>query len=119
MMGQAAPSLDMPIVKGTSGVIAFGERDVRRARQKEYPCIRCARCLEACPLSLNPADLVAYAKKRRYAEMAGLHLLDCFECGSCSYVCPSHIPLAQHFRAAKRMFRRGEVGRGLTEEPRT
>ncbi len=108
MMGGAASSLDVPITKGTSGVVAFTERETAPlARRKEYPCIHCADCLAACPLFLNPSQLGLLAKKGEYARMAEeFHLMDCFECGCCSFVCPSHIPLVQHFRMAKAAVRK-------------
>ncbi|MBK8977401.1 MAG: electron transport complex subunit RsxC [Planctomycetes bacterium] len=108
MMGQAVSSLDIPITKGTTGIIAFTERETGRvAKVREYPCIRCGSCLEACPIFLNPSQLGLLARNGRYEEMAnGYHLLDCFECGSCTYVCPSHIPLVQHFRVAKKQVRK-------------
>ncbi len=103
MMGAAASSLDIPITKGTSGVVAFTERELApMARRKEYACIHCADCLSACPLFLNPSQLGLLAKKQEFQRMADEYsLMDCFECGCCSYVCPSHIPLVQHFRMAK------------------
>ncbi len=105
MMGQALPSLDIPITKGTSGFIAF--TDSQTAALPEYPCIHCAYCVEACPLFLNPSQLGLLARAGQYERMADeYHLLDCFECGSCSYVCPAHIPLVQRFRAAKTLVRK-------------
>ena len=105
MMGQALPSLDIPITKGTSGFIAFTE--AQTAAPIEYPCIHCAYCVDACPLFLNPSQLGLLAKNGHYEQMADeYHLLDCFECGSCSYVCPAHIPLVQRFRAAKGLVRK-------------
>jgi electron transport complex protein RnfC len=111
MMGPAASSLDIPIVKGTSGVVAFTERETGPLfRQREYPCIRCAACIEACPIFLNPSELGLLAKRGEVRRMADdHHLMDCFECGACSYVCPSHIPLVQHFRVAKAMIRRSDT----------
>lgn len=106
MMGSALPSLDIPITKGTSGFIAFTEAETAKVQQAEYPCIHCARCVDACPLMLNPAQLGLLAKNGRYQEMAAdYHLSDCFECGCCTYVCPSHIPLLQSFRGAKSVLR--------------
>lgn len=106
MMGTALSSLDVPITKGTSGFIAFTEEQTAKIHQPEYPCIHCARCLDACPLMLNPSQLGLLAKNVRYQEMADqYHLWDCFECGSCTYVCPSHIPLVQRFRGAKGVLR--------------
>jgi electron transport complex protein RnfC len=103
MMGQAVSSLDIPILKDTLGVIALTQRQTGRlAARKEYPCIRCASCLEACPLFLNPSQLGLLAQKQEYERMAAeFHLDTCFECGSCTYVCPSHIPLVHRFRVAK------------------
>jgi len=107
MMGQAASSLDIPITKGTSGVVAFGADESERTHQKVYPCIRCAYCVDACPIFLNPSDLGLLAQSEQYARMAEeFNLMDCFECGCCSFVCPSHIPLVQQFRFAKAMVRK-------------
>jgi len=110
MMGQAASSLDIPITKGTSGVVAYNATESRRTAQAELPCIRCAWCVDACPIFLNPSELGLYARRGDYAHMAAeLNLMDCFECGSCSFVCPAHIPLVQRFRAAKAALRRAEA----------
>ena len=73
----------------------------------EEKCSGCGRCVEACPLFLNPSKLGLLAKNAQYLEMADdYNLMDCFECGACSYVCPSHIPLVQYFRLAKKMVRK-------------
>jgi electron transport complex protein RnfC len=109
MMGQALPSLDIPITKGTSGFTAF--TSAQTAAPAEYPCIHCGYCVDACPLFLNPSQLGLLARSSQYERMTGeFHLMDCFECGSCSYVCPAHIPLVQRFRAAKAMVRKQQVG---------
>ena len=105
MMGQALPSLDIPITKGTSGFIAFSYAETTPPR--EYPCIHCGYCVDACPLFLNPSKLGLLARNGRHDEMVkDYNLMDCFECGSCSYVCPAHIPLVQYFRGAKTMVRK-------------
>jgi electron transport complex protein RnfC len=109
MMGPAVSNLDIPITKGTSGITAFTTAEIGEAtgHQKVYPCIHCARCVEVCPLFLNPSQLGLLAKNEEYEQMAaGFNLMDCFECGACSYVCPSHIPLVQYFRLAKKMVRK-------------
>jgi electron transport complex protein RnfC len=109
MMGQALPSLDIPITKGTSGFIAFTTRETAAA-PREFPCIHCGYCVDACPLFLNPSQLGLLARSGQYERMVkGFHLMDCFECGSCSYVCPAHIPLVQRFRAAKTMVRKQQA----------
>ncbi len=110
MMGAAAPSLDISITKGTSGVVAFTDTESDRTHQREYPCIRCGYCVDACPMFLNPQQLGILARNEEYARMAdGHHLMDCFECGSCSFVCPSHIPLVQRFRVAKAAVRKARA----------
>ena len=102
MMGMTISSLDVPVTKGTSGVLAFAKAQVTEEAQRTYACIKCGECLKVCPKFLNPSQLGLLAAKREYAEMAERYNLDrCFECGCCSYVCPSHIPLVQQFRVAK------------------
>ncbi|HXV75324.1 MAG TPA: electron transport complex subunit RsxC [Candidatus Polarisedimenticolaceae bacterium] len=102
MMGQAASSLDIPITKGTSGVVAYTGGEAERTHRQIYPCIRCAYCIDACPIFLDPSQLGRLAEHGEYDRMKeSFHLIDCFECGSCSFVCPSHIPLVHRFRVAK------------------
>ncbi len=103
MMGVVQKSLDVPVVKGISGILALTDAEVRDF--STYNCIRCGRCLEACPLFLNPARLGLLARKGLWEEMEAYNVLDCFECGSCSFVCPSGIPLVQSFRVGKAMIR--------------
>lgn len=103
MMGNTISSLDVPVTKGCGGVLVLTEEDTRgEISRGVYPCISCGKCVEACPMHLNPCDMGKLAYKSRHAEMAeSFHLNDCFECGCCSYVCPSSIPLVQYFRIAK------------------
>ncbi len=106
MMGVAVSNLDISIVKGTSGIVVFTDKEVK-GTPKIYPCIKCGACVDSCPLSLNPSRLGILAKFEAYDEMADSNnLMDCFECGSCSYVCPSHIPLVQYFRLSKSIVRK-------------
>jgi electron transport complex protein RnfC len=104
MMGLAQGNLDAPVTKGTTGIVALTRDQVRTTEL--YPCIGCGRCLEACPVFLNPSELGQLAQLARYEEMEPLHLADCMICGSCSYVCPSNIPLAQLFSFSKLALRR-------------
>jgi len=104
MMGSAQPDLNAPIVKGTSGVVVLTSKEM--ARRRTYPCISCGHCLDACPVFLNPARLGQLAQSGRYADMQAENLADCMLCGSCSFVCPSNIPLSQMFALGKAALRR-------------
>lgn len=106
MMGLPQSDLDVPIVKGTTGVVVLTETESKR--QEVHPCIRCGACLDACPMFLNPQRLGQLARAGRYDEMVASHLGDCMLCGACSYVCPSNIPLSQMFALAKGQLRRLE-----------
>lgn len=108
MMGGAVANLDVPVLKGTTGVIALREADCRVVEQQ--PCIRCGRCLEACPVFLDPQRLGLLALRGRLEDMPALHLSDCMLCGCCSYACPSGIPLSQMFAAARSELRRRAAG---------
>ncbi|MBN2343428.1 MAG: electron transport complex subunit RsxC [Deltaproteobacteria bacterium] len=99
MMGFAQYSAEPPVAKGTSGILVFEEKDVEVTHP--LPCIRCGRCLDACPMRLVPADIAAYSDKRMYDKADANDALDCMECGSCAHQCPSQIPLVQKIRLAK------------------
>ncbi len=103
MMGFTLSSLDAPVLKGTSGILAFTNKET--AYPKEYTCIRCARCLEACPLFLNPSRLGKLARVGRFEESLEYHINDCMECAACSYACPSNIPLVHLIRIGKSAIR--------------
>lgn len=106
MMGLSQARLDVPITKGTTGVVVLSESECKP--QETHPCIRCGRCLDACPVFLNPQLLGSLALAGRYDEMAEHHLGDCLLCGCCSYTCPSNIPLSQLFALARSGLRRRE-----------
>ncbi|MCG7997107.1 MAG: electron transport complex subunit RsxC, partial [Candidatus Thiodiazotropha taylori] len=99
MMGQPLPSLRVPAVKGSNGLLALSGK-LNRATT-EMPCIRCASCVNACPCGLVPLDMANHIKAGSLDSSVKLGLLDCIGCGSCAYVCPSHIPLVQYFNYAK------------------
>lgn len=99
MMGQQLPHWRVPVVKGTSGILALGTDEV--AELAPEPCIRCASCVKACPMGLLPLEMSARIRNGAYAEAIGLGLKDCIACGCCAYVCPSRIPLVQYFVHAK------------------
>jgi H+/Na+-translocating ferredoxin:NAD+ oxidoreductase subunit C len=110
MMGAVQKSLDVPVVKGTSGILILTDQEVQDITT--YNCIRCGRCLQACPLFLNPARMGALVRKGLWDELEENNVMDCFECASCSFVCPSGIPLVQSFRVGKGMIREKKVREG-------
>lgn len=99
MMGKTLYNDEVPVVKGTSGILVLKKEDVRS--EKEQHCVRCAKCIDGCPAFLEPTTLVKLAKKGLWEEAENNDLLSCIECGSCVYVCPAHIPLLQYIRRAK------------------
>jgi len=107
MMGASQANLDVPLLKGTSGVVVLSKDEVRPV--ESYPCIRCGHCLDACPIFLNPQLLGSLARADRFEEMNENHLADCMLCGCCSYVCPSNIPLSQLFQLAKKALWKRQV----------
>lgn len=106
MRGRSLAGLERPITKATTGLVAVSARSAARLPQPTS-CIRCGECVAACPVQLHPAELGLLARRGEVEAMVDeWHLERCFECGCCSYVCPSHIPLVQMFRAAKLQHRR-------------
>jgi electron transport complex protein RnfC len=102
MMGMSVASLDVPVTKAVSGMVVQQQLKEFAEKRHELPCICCAWCVDACPMYLNPSILGLLAVNAEYAVMADeYHLNDCFECGCCSYICPSNIPLVHYFRIAK------------------
>lgn len=100
MMGAPIADLDAPILKGSSGILAFTAEET--GRLTEYACIRCGRCLEACPYFLNPSRLAKLGRARLFSEMKEqFNVMDCVECGACTFACPSNIPIVQLIRTAK------------------
>lgn len=101
MTGFALTNLDVPVVKGTSGVVALTKELVDFPVRHRLNCVRCGNCADACPMFLVPSLLGRYSERKRYddAEVAGA--MDCIECGSCVYTCPARIPLVQLIREAK------------------
>lgn len=100
MMGTALSSLDAPVTKGTSGILALLEEGLMHIDDFK-PCIRCGRCIDACPMGLMPSMLSILSEKSHYEETKEYNLFDCFECGSCTFVCPSKRPIVQFIRLAK------------------
>ncbi len=110
MMGRALPTPDIPIAKGTSGVLVLSREEAFRPPVRA--CIRCRRCLTVCPLGLEPYLLMTLSRNRRLDDAEAGHVLDCCECGSCSYICPARRPLLDYIRLAKaRLIRRRKAGK--------
>jgi electron transport complex protein RnfC len=100
MMGTSQYTLDVPVIKGTSGILVLPRSEVN---MKSYgPCIRCGRCIDVCPMQLQPSFIGIYAEKGRYEDAKDYNLMDCFECGCCTYICPANRPMVQWVKKAKR-----------------
>lgn len=99
MMGRAMVNVDAPVTKGTSGVLLMSEKDALRGQPSV--CIKCAKCVNVCPMGLEPYILSKLAKKGMYAQMESYTVTDCIECGSCSYTCPAQLPLLDFIRLGK------------------
>jgi electron transport complex protein RnfC len=104
MMGFALSDPAVPVVKGTSGILALSETETREA--PTTACIGCGRCIANCPLGLSPTTLYKWIEHDEYQEALDGGLMDCKECGCCSYVCPAHIPLVQGMKLGKIMARK-------------
>lgn len=99
MMGKAVVSTDMATTKGCSGVLLI--RDLESRREEMQPCIRCAKCVSACPMGLAPNVLAKAATYQNWECAEEEHVMDCIECGSCSFTCPAHRPLLDFIRQGK------------------
>lgn len=100
MMGIGQFTAQVPVVKGTSGILLLNERDAKY--EEPQNCIRCGKCVDACPVHLEPLFISALALQGRMEEAEKYHPIDCIECGSCSFICPSKRPLLDGIRLAKR-----------------
>jgi len=100
MMGFNLPNAQVPITKAANCIIATSP-DLFAEPPQAMPCIRCARCADACPVNLQPQELYWFSKSNNFETARNYHLFDCIECGCCTYVCPSNIPLVQYYRYAK------------------
>lgn len=97
MMGISQWSLDVPMIKGTSGILAWDSSP----HALEYACISCSRCVRHCPMCLVPTQLMKFVKYENFSAAENWGILDCVECGSCQYVCPAKIPLVHWIRLGK------------------
>ncbi len=99
MMGKALSNLDVPVTKGSSGILLLEEKEAKR--KEPYVCIRCSKCVQICPMSLEPYLLKSESERQLYDRAENDRIMDCIECGSCSYICPSNLPLLDFIRLGK------------------
>lgn len=99
MMGKALSSPDVPVVKGTSGIVIFQQEE--SARPVSGPCIRCSKCISVCAMGLEPYLLMTLSEKSLFEKAEKEKITDCMECGSCSYICPAGRPLLDYIRFGK------------------
>lgn len=103
MMGRAVATTDVPVTKGTSGILLIKNEEAKRS--EVISCIRCSRCVSVCPMGLEPFLLMTLGEKQIFDRAEKENVMDCIECGSCSYTCPSNRPLLDYIR-----FGKGKVG---------
>lgn len=111
MMGKAVSNIDASVLKGTSAFLMLTEEQTKR--KEEVNCVRCAKCIEACPMGLEPWLLNKLSRARRYDDLEKEKIYDCIECGCCLYTCPSNIPLLDIIRISK-----AEVTRIMRSRPK-
>ncbi len=99
MMGKALLNMDVPVVKGTSGILIMREEESHR--KPESNCIRCSKCTNVCPMGLEPYLLSRVSKLAKWEITEKERIMDCIECGSCQYTCPANIPLLDWIRLGK------------------
>jgi len=104
MMGKAVANLQVPITKGSSGILVLQPKSA--GRPEASPCIRCSRCVSACPMGLEPYLLEQMVDVNQFEEAELRRIRDCVECGSCSWTCPSGRPLVDSIRLGKAMLAR-------------
>ena len=100
MMGFPQSTLDVPMMKGSNGIIAIDTDET-----KEQPCIKCGRCVDVCPMELSPLYFVKYAKEENWQGMKDMNVMDCVECRCCQYICSSKIPIIDSIKAGKNAIR--------------
>jgi electron transport complex protein RnfC len=99
MMGKALNSLEVPIIKGTSGITIMPDTESRRKEVQN--CVRCSKCITVCPMGLEPYLLMPLGEREWFDRMEEERAMDCIECGSCSFICPSNRPLLDYIRFGK------------------
>ena len=103
MMGVAQSDLSVPVVKATNSILCL-PYDTNGAAENPV-CLRCGKCVQVCPMRLQPLYLYRYANCENAAQLERLNLMDCMECGSCAFTCPGKLPLVESFRKGKALLR--------------
>jgi electron transport complex protein RnfC len=106
MTGPAHFDTSLPVNKGMGGILALTDPAVFEPRD----CIRCGRCVDACPMHLVPSEISILGERGEYLATREVDILDCIECGACTYICPARRPIVQWIKAAK-----GEIARERAE----
>ncbi|MCT4616518.1 MAG: electron transport complex subunit RsxC [Marinifilaceae bacterium] len=99
MMGKALNTDEAPLTKGSSGILLLNEQDTKRGESKA--CIRCGKCVSACPMGMEPHLMMVLAERKNWERLEQEVVMDCIECGSCSYTCPANRPLLDYIRLSK------------------
>ena len=105
MMGVAQGDLSVPVVKSTNAIVCLS--NAQNGETAHPACIRCGKCLEVCPMGLEPLYLYRFSNAGELDALKRLHLPDCIECGCCAYACPGKLPLVEGFRRGKRALKEG------------
>ena len=108
MMGTEQPDLRVPVLKDTAALVCLTKRE-RRQDQESGICIRCGKCVASCPMRLAPTLVTRALRKQEYHKLERFHVEDCMGCGSCSYVCPAHIPLKERMSTAYSIVKGGDI----------
>ncbi len=104
MTGFSQADMDVPVIKGTSGILFFSEGYAKT--YEEDTCIKCAKCVDVCPVNLSPTEIMKAVSKNKLDKVEELYIADCMECGACSYTCPARIPLVQYIKEGKSAIRK-------------
>jgi len=99
MMGISQCTTDVPVIKGTSGILAFTEPETYG--KEEGTCIKCSKCVDVCPMRLMPNALSIFSRMEKVDKLNDYHVMDCMECGSCTYICPQRRFIVQHIKHGK------------------
>ena len=103
MMGAAQYDLNVTTIKGVNAITVLGHKN--KYAVEDSRCLRCGKCIDACPMKLMPVLMYKALQSGDIGEMKDTHLMDCIECGCCAYTCPASVPLVLGFRSGKQILR--------------